>query len=1205
METSSWAGRGKDGVTQHRLKRRLGSLAAATAAMLLILPAPATLGVGQVLGSGVGSDFDARTGQVAPLAAQLAKVSSLGATATWNRFGTPHSLIRYGGFLATGLAGNTAADAARSWLETNKALFRLNSASASSLALVSDNGLVQSSGHAVLFRQMFGGVPAAQDGLIAMGLVGSKTAGWKLAYVSSTNAASAGAPAAATITAAQAWVAAAHDAGLPGAVGDLAKAHPEADWTVFTASGYPQLQRARLRALPIPGAGVRPVFETDVQFVQGAKSIAFVSMVDAVSKKIWFRWNAVDDAAAEPIRTRAAATDAPVSGFFAGTTTPTGCGPDAPIPTPVGTQTIDVAASANVPADDIVLKLIKNGTTIVSADTATSPESIHYAPSGGVPIGNYAARVCAFTTGQIFDYTGFWVTNDQAVSQTPYPPEWKAFKVSPKLDYTNTDIRIVDCWEKTLTAADCDLAVKNTASRAPWDFDVQANAPTFTSIGNNAKTAQAWLSPLTPSENYSPPSTNRKYYFNWTNQWYTSRCNPTNFTSPARNDIDAAIINLFVGHNRFHDFSYFLGFTEQAWNMQQSNFGNGQPGPFPGNENDPETGNVQAGAVSGGAPSYEGRDNANQITLQDGVPGITNQYLFQPIAGSFYSPCIDGDMDTTVFGHEYTHAISNRMVGGPDSGLTGDQSGAMGESWSDLDALEYLHEFGYQPPGGASEWALGPYATGNPTVGIRNYALDKNPLNYSDVGYDSACNAPLVGPPVEPACPSRSEVHSDGEIWNAVNFDIRNALVKKYDASYSSTNATLQKSCANGVRPAELCPGNRRWIQIVYDAWLMMPPDVSMLGARDAYLAADVMRFGGANQKDLWHAFARRGMGQTASTGDTDDPDPKPGWSSPKETNGKLVFNAVDENGNAVKAKVFVGDFEAAVTPAADTDPATALSNQITIVPDRYSFIAAAPGYGHLRFATTATTATNTITLHFYTNLASKSKGGVASGNGGNFNDLIDDTEATDWAVVGTTNVVGSKVTVKLAHPGMVDIVQVSSMLHPRDDADDYDNIAQSRFTALRSFEIWGCLASAANSQCSGSAGWTKAKTFINAFPASIPRPLMPNMIIKQFEVDIANASHIRLVVLDNQCTGNPAFRGEQDNDPSNATDCVDASDQETRVRVAELQAMAEEPFAKGGYQTKTVFAWTEFSSETSASARPSGAALPTITLTDQVEPGQ
>ena len=40
---------------------------------------------------------------VAPNSTQLGMVSGLGATATWNRFGTPASLINDGGYLATGL----------------------------------------------------------------------------------------------------------------------------------------------------------------------------------------------------------------------------------------------------------------------------------------------------------------------------------------------------------------------------------------------------------------------------------------------------------------------------------------------------------------------------------------------------------------------------------------------------------------------------------------------------------------------------------------------------------------------------------------------------------------------------------------------------------------------------------------------------------------------------------------------------------------------------------------------------------------------------------------------------------------------------------------------------------------------------------------------------------------------------------------------
>src|SRR5262249_12676058 len=321
------------------------------------------------------------------------------------------------------------------------------------------------------------------------------------------------------------------------------------------------------------------------------------------------------------------------------------------------------------------------------------------------------------------------------------------------------------------------------------------------------------------------------------------------------------------------------------FNAQLDNFGNTAPGPYPaGRAADPEEGNVQAGAIDGGAQSgYTGRDNANQITLNDGVPPITNQYLFEPIPGSFYAPCVDGDMDTSVFAHEYTHLISNRMAGGPDSSLSGYQAGAMGESWSDLDAMEYQFENGYST--GVGPYVIGAYATGNPTVGIRDYALDHNPLNYSDLGFD------IPG----------AEVHADGEIWNGTNFSVREALIDKYNASYPVTDTARQAACARGTYAADACPGNRRWIQTMYDAWLLMPATVSMLDARDAYLAADVMRFGGANQTELWHAFASRGMGSGATSNTNADDQATPSFESPLESNATITFDPVDDSdGSAV-----------------------------------------------------------------------------------------------------------------------------------------------------------------------------------------------------------------------------------------------------------------------------------------------------------------
>src|SRR5439155_11806810 len=116
----------------------------------------------------------------------------------------------------------------------------------------------------------------------------------------------------------------------------------------------------------------------------------------------------------------------------------------------------------------------------------------------------------------------------------------------------------------------CQLQLINSASRAPWDHNVQTNTPTFTSTGNNASTAEAWVSPLTPGGTFQKPVDNDRTYGlpgaspseDFTNAWFASKCDPTTIT-PGGVDILAAVTNLFAGHNRFHDFAYNLGFTEQ------------------------------------------------------------------------------------------------------------------------------------------------------------------------------------------------------------------------------------------------------------------------------------------------------------------------------------------------------------------------------------------------------------------------------------------------------------------------------------------------------------------------------------------------------------------------------------------------------------------------------------------------------------------
>jgi len=151
-------------------------------------------------------------------------------------------------------------------------------------------------------------------------------------------------------------------------------------------------------------------------------------------------------------------------------------------------------------------------------------------------------------------------------------------------------------------------------------------------------------------------------------------------------------------------------------------------------------------------------------------------------------------------------------------------------------------------------------------------------------------------------------------------------------------------------------------------------------------------------------------------------------------------------------------------------------------------------------------------------------------------------------------------VTVDLAGNGPERIrrVQVSAALSPVFDPlgrPQPEDRTQNRFTALRQFDVWACNANRAN--CSRDAGFDRVFTSPpDAFPADAPRPVQPALILREFVIPQTRATHLRLVVRTNQCTGGPDFQGEQDADPFNATDCDQVSPESSRfVRVAELQA--------------------------------------------------
>ena len=518
-------------------------------------------------------DFDSRTASVAPSDARLGAVDALGAKATWSSFGTPTTLIKYGGYLATGIQAPDAESAARTWLGSVSSLYGLGSVDELQLYRSAPLG----SSRAVIFRQSFGGITSTTDGLATVAVSGSAADGWKIVYASSTLAPSDTVTGSAEISPVEAYVQAADAAGGDVSVLDVEVTGARQGWTHLKVDGLVEdNQLVRHVAFPTPKRGVLNAYDT--YFTKNGANEGYRQVVDAETGEILLRESTVHNLADNPL--------------------------------------------------------------------------------------------------------------------------WDAFPANPQLtplgrypwNFPSADSRELWCWTDI---PGCKLAVQNPASPNPWDVDGHTpGTPTFTTRGNNNFAQETWNG--NAGTFYMPVSPTRDYTFPWTNVWYETKCDPANFVPGVGNDIDAATANLFVMHNRLHDFAYNLGFTEMTWNAQSFNYGR----PFL--ENDALRGRSQSGAVTGS------RNNANMGTGADGQTSTTNMFLWQPQAAAFYPPCVDGDYDMGVIGHEFGHMVENRMIAKGLGSRQGSHAGAMGEAFGDLNAVEYLHEYDYVPVGGADEWAEGP-----------------------------------------------------------------------------------------------------------------------------------------------------------------------------------------------------------------------------------------------------------------------------------------------------------------------------------------------------------------------------------------------------------------------------------------------------------------------------------------------------------------
>ncbi|MDB6058316.1 MAG: Peptidase fungalysin, partial [Verrucomicrobiales bacterium] len=320
---------------------------------------------------------------------------------------------------------------------------------------------------------------------------------------------------------------------------------------------------------------------------------------------------------------------------------------------------------------------------------------------------------------------------------------------------------------------------------------------------------------------------------------------PSNYTS-------AAVVNLFYWNNWMHDKLYDLGFDEASGNFQNNTFGRG------GDSGDAVQADAQDASISDGG-NYQGNpspgnpqyNNANFFTPIDGNAPRMQMYLWND--GSSV-PKRDGDLDSQIICHEYTHGLSSRLVGG-GIGISGFQTQGMGEGWSDFVALSLLSKTGddingIYPIGSYLAYNLNNFANYQTYYfGIRRYPycanMSKNPLTFKDI--DPAQASAHAGVPKNPMFGSvykdtPSEPHEVGEVWCSMLWDCRALMMGRYGNS-----------------------GNQLMLLLVVNGMKLSPENPTFVDSRDAILQADLVLNNAANHDILWQAFARRGLGYNAS----------------------------------------------------------------------------------------------------------------------------------------------------------------------------------------------------------------------------------------------------------------------------------------------------------------------------------------------------
>jgi extracellular elastinolytic metalloproteinase len=245
--------------------------------------------------------------------------------------------------------------------------------------------------------------------------------------------------------------------------------------------------------------------------------------------------------------------------------------------------------------------------------------------------------------------------------------------------------------------------------------------------------------------------------------------------------------------------------------------------------------------------------SSNTVTIPSIMVSKPNGDLFvnqivlgNTVNGTIVNPgdltATDSDFDNMIIAHEYGHGISNRLVGGGDNTDCLFNAEQMGEGWSDWFGLMITQVASDQ---GADGRGVGTYVTNEPNngTGIRPAPYSTN-FGVNNYTYGNTNSNSLTQP------------HGIGFVWATMLWDLNWALIDQYGFDANIKTGT---------------GGNNIAMNLVIEGLKLTACGPGFVDGRDGILAADQVLYGGANKCLIWEVFARRGLGFSASQGDSDD----------------------------------------------------------------------------------------------------------------------------------------------------------------------------------------------------------------------------------------------------------------------------------------------------------------------------------------------